>query len=154
MILSTEQLREYVGQLVMVDGSFDPIHDGHIGYFRAASQFGLPVLCNVASDSWTVSKHPVLLTQNQRGIVLDSIRYLSFVHLSQVSTRDVLRLLQPKMYVKGNDWIARGGVPTEEQQLCDELGIVVKYLETVTNSSSKLLADWATAPRRDEGISK
>ena len=154
MILSTEQLREYVGQLVMVDGSFDPIHDGHIGYFRAASQFGLPVLCNVASDSWTVSKHPVLLTQNQRGIVLDSIRYLSFVHLSQVSTRDVLRLLQPKMYVKGNDWIARGGVPTEEQQLCDELGIVVKYLETVTNSSSKLLADWATAPQRDEGISK
>ena len=154
MILATEQLREYVGQLAMVDGSFDPIHDGHIGYFRAASQFGLPVLCNVASDSWTVSKHPVLLTQNQRGIVLDSIRFLSFVHLSQVSTRDVLRLLQPKMYVKGNDWIARGGVPTEEQQLCDELGIEVKYLETVTNSSSKLLADWATAPQRDEGISK
>ena len=151
MILSTEQLREYVGQLVMVDGSFDPIHDGHIGYFRAASQFGLPVLCNVASDSWTVSKHPVLLTQNQRGIVLDSIRYLSFVHLSQVSTRDVLRLLQPKMYVKGNDWIARGGVPTEEQQLCDELGIEVKYLETVTNSSSKLLADWAATPNQEKG---
>lgn len=154
MILSTEQLREYVGQLVMVDGSFDPIHDGHIGYFRAASQFGLPILCNVASDSWTVSKHPVLLTQNQRGIVLDSIRYLSFVHLSQVSTRDVLRLLQPKMYVKGNDWIARGGVPTEEQQLCDELGIEVKYLETVTNSSSKLLADWAATPNQEKGNSK
>ena len=154
MILATEQLREYVGQLVMVDGSFDPIHDGHIGYFRAASQFGLPVLCNVASDSWTVSKHPVLLTQNQRGIVLDSIRYLSFVHLSQVSTRDVLRLLQPKMYVKGNDWIARGGVPTEEQQLCDELGIEVKYLETVTNSSSKLLADWAATPNQEKGNSK
>ena len=154
MILATEQLREYVGQLVMVDGSFDPIHDGHIGYFRAASQFGLPVLCNVASDSWTVSKHPVLLTQNQRGIVLDSIRYLSFVHLSQVSTRDVLRLLQPKMYVKGNDWIARGGVPTEEQKLCDELGIEVKYLETVTNSSSKLLADWAATPNQEKGNSK
>jgi glycerol-3-phosphate cytidylyltransferase-like family protein len=154
MILATEQLREYVGQLVMVDGSFDPIHDGHIGYFRAASQFGLPVICNVASDSWTVSKHPVLLTQNQRGIVLDSIRYLSFVHLSQVSTKDVLRLLQPKKYVKGNDWIARGGVPTEEQQLCDELGIEVKYLETVTNSSSKLLADWAAAPQMDKGTSK
>jgi glycerol-3-phosphate cytidylyltransferase-like family protein len=154
MILATEQLREYVGQLVMVDGSFDPIHDGHIGYFRAASQFGLPVICNVASDSWTVSKHPVLLSQAQRGVVLDSIRYLSFVHLSTMSTREVLQLLQPKMYIKGNDWIARGGVPTEEQQLCDELGIEVKYLETVTNSSSKLLADWAAAPQRDEGISK
>ena len=154
MILSTEQLCEYVGQLVMVDGSFDPIHDGHIGYFRAASQFGLPVICNVASDSWTVSKHPVLLSQAQRGVVLDSIRYLSYVHLSTLSTREVLQLLQPKMYIKGNDWIARGGVPTEEQQLCDELGIEVKYLETVTNSSSKLLADWATAPQRGKGASK
>ena len=154
MILATEQLREYVGQLAMVDGSFDPIHDGHIGYFRAASQFGLPVICNVASDSWTVSKHPVLLRQAQRGVVLDSIRYLSYVHLSTISTREVLQLLQPKMYIKGNDWIARGGVPADEQQLCDELGIEVKYLETVTNSSSKLLADWTTAPQRDKGTSK
>ena len=154
MILATEQLREYVGQLAMVDGSFDPIHDGHIGYFRAASQFGLPVICNVASDSWTVSKHPVLLSQAQRGVVLDSIRYLSFVHLSTMSTREVLQLLKPKMYIKGNDWIARGGVPADERQLCDELGIEVKYLETVTNSSSKLLADWATAPQRGKGTSK
>ena len=154
MILATEQLREYVGQLAMVDGSFDPIHDGHIGYFRAAGQFGLPVICNVASDSWTVSKHPVLLSQAQRGVVLDSIRYLSFVHLSTMSTREVLQLLQPKMYIKGNDWIARGGVPADERQLCDELGIEVKYLETVTNSSSKLLADWATAPQRGRGTSK
>jgi glycerol-3-phosphate cytidylyltransferase-like family protein len=154
MILATEQLHEYVGQLVMVDGSFDPIHDGHIGYFHAASQFGLPVLCNVAADEWTKSKHPVLLTQGQRGIVLDSIRYLSFVHLSRVSTREVLQLLQPKMYVKGNDWVSRGGVPHEEQMLCDELGIEVKYLETVTNSSSKLLADWAAAPQMDKGTSK
>ena len=151
MILATEQLREYVGQLAMVDGSFDPIHDGHIGYFRAASQFGLPVICNVASDSWTVSKHPVLLSQAQRGVVLDSIRYLSFVHLSTMSTREVLQLLQPKMYIKGNDWIARGGVPADERQLCDELGIEVKYLETVTNSSSKLLADWAATPNREKG---
>jgi bifunctional ADP-heptose synthase (sugar kinase/adenylyltransferase) len=154
MILDTEQLREYVGQLAMVDGSFDPIHDGHIGYFQAASQFGLPVICNVASDSWTVSKHPVLLSQAQRGVVLDSIRYLSYVHLSTMSTREVLQLLQPKMYIKGNDWIARGGVPADEQQLCDELGIEVKYLETVTNSSSKLLADWTTAPQRDKGTLK
>jgi len=154
MILATEQLREYVGQLAMVDGSFDPIHDGHIGYFRAASQFGLPVICNVASDSWTVSKHPVLLSQAQRGVVLDSIRYLSYVHLSTMSTREVLQLLKPKMYIKGNDWIARGGVPADERQLCDELGIEVKYLETVTNSSSKLLADWATTPQRDKDTLK
>jgi len=127
----------------MVDGSFDPIHDGHIGYFKAASELGVPLLCNVAPDSWTVTKHAVFLEQEQRGIVLDAIRYISFVHLANIATVEVLRLLQPKFYIKGNDWVARGGVPEAEATICAEFGIEVVYLPTVTNSSSKILKAWA-----------
>jgi glycerol-3-phosphate cytidylyltransferase-like family protein len=123
----------------MVDGSFDPIHDGHIGYFKAASELGVPLLCNVAPDSWTVTKHPVFLEQQQRGIVLDAIRYITFVHLAGLATVEVLRLLQPRFYVKGNDWVDRGGVPQVEADVCVELGIEVVYLPTVTNSSSRIL---------------
>jgi bifunctional ADP-heptose synthase (sugar kinase/adenylyltransferase) len=144
MILETSQLSDYVGQVAMVDGSFDPIHDGHIAYFKGAAEFGIPVLCNVASDSWTVTKHQVLLSQVQRGAVLDAIRFISFVHLSSTSTLEVLKLLKPRLYIKGNDWIARGGVPKEEQDACDSLKIEVKYLDTVLNSSTRLLADWST----------
>ena len=144
MILATDQLHDYVGKLAMVDGSFDPLHDGHIHYFREASEFGLPVLCNVTSDVWTSSKHRILLNQEQRGVVLDAIRHLSFVHLSAVSTLEVLELLKPKMYIKGNDWVARGGVPASEQKLCSELNIEIKYLPTVSNSSSKLLSNWSS----------
>jgi bifunctional ADP-heptose synthase (sugar kinase/adenylyltransferase) len=100
-------------------------------------------LCNVAPDSWTVTKHPVFLEQQQRGTVLEAIRYISFVHLASVATVEVLRLLQPKFYIKGNDWVARGGVPKVEADVCDEFGIEVVYLPTVTNSSSKILKDWA-----------
>ena len=128
----------------MVDGSFDPIHDGHIAYFQGAAEFGIPVLCNVASDSWTVTKHQVLLSQVQRGVVLDAIRFISFVHLSSTSTLEVLKLLKPRLYIKGNDCIARGGVPNEEQDACNSLDIEVKYLDTVLNSSTQLLADWST----------
>jgi cytidyltransferase-like protein len=92
MILETSQLSDYVGQVAMVDGSFDPIHDGHIAYFQGAAEFGIPVLCNVASDSWTVTKHQVLLSQVQRAVVLDAIRFISFVHLSSTSTLEVLKL--------------------------------------------------------------
>jgi|LakMenE18May11ns_1017448.scaffolds.fasta_scaffold9870601_1 cytidyltransferase-like protein len=144
MILETSQLSDYVGQVAMVDGSFDPIHDGHIAYFQRAAEFGIPVLCNVASDSWTVTKHQVLLSQMQRGVVLDAIRFISFVHLSSTSTLEVLKILKPRLYIKGNDWIARGGVPKEEQDACNSLNIEVKYLDTVLNSSTQLLANWYT----------
>jgi glycerol-3-phosphate cytidylyltransferase-like family protein len=144
MLLTTDQLPRHHQQLAMVDGSFDPIHDGHIAYFKAASELGVPLLCNVAPDSWTVTKHPVFLEQKQRGIVLDAIRYISFVHLASIATVEVLRLLQPKFYIKGNDWVARGGVPEVEAAVCGEFGIEVVYLPTVTNSSSKILNDWAS----------
>ena len=128
----------------MVDGSFDPIHDGHIGYFKAASELGVPLLCNVAPDSWTVTKHPVFLEQQQRGVVVDAIRYITYVHLSGLATVEVLRLLQPKFYVKGNDWVDRGGVPQVEADVCVDLGIEVVYLPTVTNSSSRILHTFAS----------
>ena len=151
MIVTTDQLHKYVGQLAMVDGSFDPLHDGHIEYFRAAEAVGHPLLCNIASDKWTSSKHRVLLSQQQRGVVIDAVKYVSFVHLSATTTFHVLELLQPKVYIKGSDWVARGGVPSDEKEICKKLGIEIMYLDTVTNSSSRLLAEWSTSPTSVEG---
>ena len=151
MIVTTDQLHKYVGQLAMVDGSFDPLHDGHIAYFRAAAAVGHPLLCNIASDKWTTSKHRVLLSQQQRGVVIDAIKYVSFVHLSATTTLNVLELLQPKVYIKGSDWIARGGIPSDEKEICQKLGIEIMYLDTVTNSSSRLLAEWSASPTSVEG---
>ena len=151
MIVTTDQLHKYVGQLAMVDGSFDPLHDGHIAYFRAAAAVGHPLLCNIASDKWTSSKHRVLLSQQQRGVVIDAIKYVSFVHLSATTTLNVLELLQPKVYIKGSDWVARGGVPSEEKEICQKLVIEIMYLDTVTNSSSRLLAEWSASPTSVEG---
>ena len=145
MILPTDQLSNHAGKFVLVDGSFDPIHEGHIAYFAGASEFGLPVLCNVTPDDWTESKHVVLLNQAQRGVVLDSIRYISYVHLSSVSTGEILELLRPQIYVKGTDWLKRGGVPANEQEICRSLGIEIKYLQTVLNSSSKILSAWSSS---------
>jgi len=151
MIVTTDQLHKYVGQLAMVDGSFDPLHDGHIEYFRAAAAVGHPLLCNIASDKWTSSKHRVLLSQQQRGVVIDAVKYVSFVHLSATTTLHVLELLQPKVYIKGSDWVARGGVPSDEKEICQKLGIEIMYLDTVTNSSSRLLAEWSASPTSVEG---
>lgn len=139
MIVDFEGLTGLRGGVTLVDGSFDPIHEGHIAYFAAARALGHPVLCNVCPDDWTIRKHPILLTQAQRGVVLDAIRHLDYVHLSAVSTRDVLDQLRPSVYAKGKDWEARGGVPEAERAICAAHGIRVVYLDTVLNSSTAIL---------------
>ena len=123
----------------MVDGSFDPLHDGHVRYFEFAASLGLPVFCNIASDGWTSTKHRVFLDREKRAIVLDSIRFIDFVHCTATTTADVLRIVQPRNYVKGADWKARGGVPPEEAAICRELGIEIVYANTEMNSSTQIL---------------
>lgn len=150
MIVESSDLPKYAGAVAMVDGSFDPIHDGHIAYFEQAAALGFPVLCNVASDGWTAKKHAVLLTQRQRGVVLGAIKYIAHVHLASSSTLEVLKMLRPRFYVKGDDWLKRGGVPQPEMDICAELGIEVMYVDTVRNSSSDLLANWRISVAKSE----
>jgi cytidyltransferase-like protein len=137
MIVTWEQLPAYRGKVAMVDGGFDPLHEGHVAYFAAAAELGVPVLCNLASDAYVEAKHPVLLTQRQRAAVIDAIRYIDLVHCSQTTTLAALRQLRPRYYVKGADW--RGRLPPQELATCEEHSISIVYVETVLNSSTALL---------------
>jgi len=128
----------------MVDGSFDPLHEGHIAYFQQASELGFPVLCNVTPDSVTRSKHAVLLPAPGRGRVLDNLEHLAYVHISERSTAEVLRQLQPVSYVKGPDW--RGRLPEDEVEACSELNINIVHTSGPTNSSSDLLSHMPPRP--------
>ena len=138
MIVPTEQLVAHRGRVAMVDGGFDPLHGGHIVYFREAARLGLPVLCNLSPDEYVARKHPVLLPQAERATIIDAIRYIDLVHPSQTITEEVLRLLRPRYYVKGADW--RDRLPPAEVSVCAEHDIEVVYLDTVTNSSTTILA--------------
>jgi cytidyltransferase-like protein len=141
VILSFEELKQYRGVVAMVDGAFDPLHRGHIEYFRAAAGLGHPVLCNVASDEYVRTKHPPLLPEEQRAAVVDAIRYITYTHINQFDTETILRELRPLAYVKGKDWDGR--LPPEQVTICGEHGIEVIYLDTVIDSSSRLLEQFA-----------
>lgn len=141
MILSTPELEEHRGAVAMVDGGFDPLHAGHIAYFRAAAELGVPVLCNLASDEYVSRKHAPLLPQAERSALIDAIRWIDFVHLSQTTTAEVLGLLEPRYYVKGADW--EGRLPPDEATLCAERGIEVVYVDTVLDSSTAILERYA-----------
>lgn len=142
MILTFEELPPLAGTVAMVDGAFDPLHAGHIEYFKAAARLGSPVLCNVASDRYVRTKHRPLLTEDQRAVVLAAIRYIDYVHVYQIDTETVLRQLRPRYYVKGSDWRERG-LPAEQIAICAEHGIEIVYLDTVLDSSSRILRDYS-----------
>jgi cytidyltransferase-like protein len=142
MILAFERLHEFRGKVAMVDGAFDPLHRGHVEYFRAAGGLGVPVLCNLASDRYVATKHPPLLPEDQRAAVVDAIRYISFTHVNRFDTETVLRELRPRYYVKGKDW--EGRLPEEQVIICREHGIGIVYLDTVLDSSTRLLQQFAS----------
>jgi cytidyltransferase-like protein len=144
VIIATKELQRHRGAVAMVDGGFDPLHAGHVDYFRAAADLGIPVLCNVASDDYVSRKHPPLLPAEQRVRVIDAIRYIDLVHLSSSTTAEVLRLLGPRYYVKGSDW--EGRLPAAELAVCAEHKVEILYVDTVSQSSTELLRQFTRSP--------
>jgi cytidyltransferase-like protein len=142
MIVGYRDLQQYRKKVAMVDGAFDPLHQGHIEYFARAREVGGTLLCNIAPDFYTSAKHPPLLPAAQRAQVIDALRPIDFTHVSPVDTETVLRELQPTHYIKGKDW--EGRLPPEQVRICQEEGIEIVFLDTVRDSSTSLLKTFQT----------
>ncbi len=58
-------------KIVVVTGGFDPLHSGHIAYFRSARQLGDKLIVGVNSDEWLVRKkgQPFMPLHERREIV-------------------------------------------------------------------------------------
>src|SRR5262245_53039702 len=123
----------------MVDGCFDPLHKGHIEYFRYALSLKVPLLCNLATDQYIRSNQgrPPLLGEEHRAKVIDSIRYVDYVYLSNHGTCWSLNKLKPAYYVKGADW--RGRLPEDQVATCKRLGIEAVFADCDLDSSSRIL---------------
>ena len=56
---------------VIVTGGFDPIHSGHIAYFKAAKELGTILFVGVNSDEWLTRKkgRPFMPTEERMAII-------------------------------------------------------------------------------------
>ena len=43
-------------KIIVVSGGFDPIHSGHIAYFKAAKKYGDKLIVALNSDQWLENK--------------------------------------------------------------------------------------------------
>ena len=58
-------------KIVLVTGGFDPIHSGHIEYFKSAKKLGDKLIVGVNSDAWLTRKkgHPFMPWKERANIV-------------------------------------------------------------------------------------
>lgn len=127
--------------LVMADGCFDPVHEGHIKYLFAARQLGTRLVVNVARDPEIWEKRPQLgpfLPEDVRVALIAALKPVDEVIL--LPTAQALSTLRPDIYAKGNDWADR--FKGDERAICEEFGIQVRFLDCVCNSSSRILEDF------------
>ncbi len=114
--------------VTVVAGAFDPIHPGHLAYFREAAAFGSPLCCGVASDTYIRSKgRRPLLPQADRVQVLDALTLLTYVVAEdEMGDAGLLYAIRPQLYVKSQDWADR--LPEAERFTCAQYGIPIRFV--------------------------
>lgn len=142
-------------KIVLVTGGFDPLHSGHIEYFKAAKQLGNLLVVGINSDDWLVRKKgkafmPVL----ERKTIIENLyqvhRVIEF-NDSDDSAIDAINIVKT-MYPNTTVVFANGGDRTPnnipEMSVEDVEFVFGVGGENKINSSSWILQEWK-APKTE-----
>ena len=66
--------------IAVVSGGFDPLHSGHISYFKSAKKLGYKLIVALNSDQWLIDKKgKYLMPFNERKIILENLNIVDEV---------------------------------------------------------------------------
>ena len=156
MILTTAELGSLKGSnVILLDGSFDPLHTGHCRYIDTASK-AFPssytrVVAVSPDDAIRAKGREPLFDQMTRATVVEALKGVDAVILKDGPTEDLITRLKPAAYIKGSDW--EGKLPAEQLTACALAGTQIVYTYTVADSSSRALRRWALSDA-DAGLSR
>lgn len=64
-------------KIVLVTGGFDPLHSGHIEYFKSAKKLGDKLIVGVNSDAWLVrKKSKAFMSIEERLSIIRNLKYV------------------------------------------------------------------------------
>lgn len=67
-------------KIVLVTGGFDPLHSGHLAYFKAARALGDRLIVGVNSDAWLARKKGrSFMSWDERSHIVSSVRFVDSV---------------------------------------------------------------------------
>jgi cytidyltransferase-like protein len=136
-------------KIVLVTGGFDPIHSGHIAYFKAAKTLGDRLVVGLNSDEWLARKkgRPFMPLQERMAIVgnLAVVDEVVTYNDDDGSSCNAIRLIRSQ-YPDAEIVFANGGDRTQEnipEMIFDDVEFAFGVGgEDKKNSSSWILEDW------------
>lgn len=142
-------------KIVIVTGGFDPLHSGHIEYFKAAKALGDMLIVGINSDEWLIRKkgRPFMPWVERNTIVanLDPVDATLMFDDSNGSAVDAIRKVR-ELYPTDDIIFANGGDRTKDnipEMVFDDVEFVFGVGgEDKKNSSSWILEDWK-APKTE-----
>ena len=136
-------------KIVIVTGGFDPLHSGHIAYFKAARTLGDKLVVGLNSDEWLTRKkgRPFMPLQERQAIVgnLSTVDEVVVYNDNDGSSIDAIKLIKTR-YPTAKIVFANGGDRTKDnipEMVFDDVEFVFGVGgENKMNSSSWILEDW------------
>ena len=144
-------------KIVLITGGFDPLHSGHIAYFKAAKTLGDILVVGVNSDAWlTRKKGSPFMPYQERAEIVRNIVGVDFVidfDDTDGSAKHAIRMVRAS-YPQDDIIFANGGDRTNDN--IPEMNIADDNLQFVfgvggfnkANSSSWILQEWK-APKTE-----
>jgi len=126
---------------VMVNGTFDIVHRGHLELLQYAKSLGDYLLVAIDTDRRVSElKGPTRPINNQsdRMFMLNSLKCVDYVKLfdSKDALEELIKIYRPNIYVKGSDWKHDNG--SIEKQYCER---VIYYDRVGDYSTTKTIQD-------------
>jgi D-beta-D-heptose 7-phosphate kinase/D-beta-D-heptose 1-phosphate adenosyltransferase len=144
-------------KIVLVTGGFDPVHSGHIAYFKAAKTLGDMLIVGLNSDEWLVlKKGAAFMPWNERLCIVNNLSMVDEVYTFDDNDGSAKHFIQQARahYPDAELIFANGGDRTRDN--IPEMDVIDANLSFVfgiggedkKNSSSWILQEWK-APRTE-----
>ena len=144
-----------INRVVLVTGGFDPLHSGHIEYFKAARALGDILVVGVNSDAWlNRKKGRAFMPSTERIAIIENLKMVDHCILfnddddTSIQAIHNVTMLYPNstiIFANGGDRTAENIPEMSVQGIVFEFGVGGDHKK---NSSSQLLKKWSDLDRQ------
>jgi cytidyltransferase-like protein len=142
-------------KIVLVTGGFDPLHSGHIAYFKSAKELGDKLIVGLNSDGWLARKKgSPFMPISERSLIVQNLSMVDGTLLFDDSDGSAIQAINnvKMLYPDAKIIFANGGDRTKEnipEMIFDDVEFIFGVGgDDKKNSSSWILTEWK-APKTE-----